>query len=220
MKQTIPFTKDITFKTKIGDLTSISLDNDLTLKGEDLIVGSFYIKGTYKDDNLNEEEYSYKIPCEIAISDDYDTYDSTIDIDDFHYEIVNDEILRVDIVVLIDNLIKKEKEVERCIDLEELEEVIHDITPNLPTEVKEEAKEEKRDIDSTINIVKEEKENIIKLTNEENYLTYRVYIVNEEDTLEKIITKYKVTKEQLKDYNDIDNFTVGTKLIIPSTNND
>lgn len=228
MKQTIPFTKDITFKTKIGDLTSISLDNDLTLKGEDLIVGSFYIKGTYKDDNLNEEEYSYKIPCEIAISDDYDTYDSTIDIDDFHYEIINDEILRVYIVVLIDNLIKKEKEVERCIDLEELEEVVHDIKPNPPTEVKEEikeivkeeVKEEKRDIDSTINIVNEEKENIIQLTKEENYLTYRVYIVNEEDTLEKIITKYKVTKEQLKDYNDIDNFTVGTKLIIPSTNND
>ena len=45
MKQIIPFTKDITFKNTIGDLVSISLDNDLQLKGEDLITGNFYVKG-------------------------------------------------------------------------------------------------------------------------------------------------------------------------------
>ena len=71
MRQTIPFKKDITFKTKIGELTSISLENDLTLKGEDLVVGNFYINGTYKmiEVSTKEEEYSYKIPCEIAISE-------------------------------------------------------------------------------------------------------------------------------------------------------
>ena len=47
MKQIIPFTKDITFKNTIGDLVSISLDNDLQLKGEDLITGNFYVKGKY-----------------------------------------------------------------------------------------------------------------------------------------------------------------------------
>lgn len=75
MRQTIPFKKDITFKTKIGELTSISLENDLTLKGEDLVVGNFYINGTYKmiEASTKEEEYSYKIPCEIAISEEYDT---------------------------------------------------------------------------------------------------------------------------------------------------
>ena len=114
MRQTIPFKKDITFKTKIGELTAISLDNDLTLKGEDLIVGNFYISGTYKmlETSTIEEEYSYKIPCEIAISDEYDTYDATIDIDDFYYEIINDEILRVNIVVVINNLERKEEVLE------------------------------------------------------------------------------------------------------------
>ena len=48
MKQIIPFTKDITFKNTIGDLVSISLDNDLQLKGEDLITGNFYVKGKLK----------------------------------------------------------------------------------------------------------------------------------------------------------------------------
>ena len=109
MKQTIPFKKDIVFKSKIGELTGISLENDLTLKGEDLIVGNFYISGTYKmlEGSLTEEEYSYKIPCEIAISDDYDTFDATIDIDDFYYEIINEEVLRVNIVVVINNLERK-----------------------------------------------------------------------------------------------------------------
>ena len=75
---------NILFKTKIGELTSISLDNDLILKGEDIVTGNFYIKGTYKmiSSSTNEEEYSYKIPCEIQISDIYDTYDCTINIDD------------------------------------------------------------------------------------------------------------------------------------------
>ena len=122
MKQTIPFKKDITFKTKIGELTAISLDNDLTLKGEDLIVGNFYISGNYKmlEGSISEEEYSYKIPCEIAISDEYDTYDATIDIDDFYYEIINDEILRVNITVILDNLEKKEVLEDRN-ELEEIE---------------------------------------------------------------------------------------------------
>ena len=110
MKQIIPFTKDITFKNTIGDLVSISLDNDLQLKGEDLITGNFYVKGKYKltKASIQEEEYSYKIPCEIAISDDYDTFDATIDIDDFYYDIIDNEILRINIDLVIDNLVKKE----------------------------------------------------------------------------------------------------------------
>ena len=85
MKQTIPFTKDITFKTKIGEITAISLDNDLMLKGEDLISGNFYISGNYKmlETSTIEETYNYKIPCEIAISDDYDTYDDSSDYDTY-----------------------------------------------------------------------------------------------------------------------------------------
>ena len=132
MKQIIPFEKDILFKTKIGELTSISLDNDLILKGEDIVTGNFYIKGTYKmiSSSTNEEEYSYKIPCEIQISDIYDTYDCTIDIDDFSYEIKNDDTLCVKISVLLDNLIKKELEVTE----ERKEEELIDMTDSLPIE--------------------------------------------------------------------------------------
>ena len=222
MKQIIPFEKDILFKTKIGELTSISLDNDLILKGEDIVTGNFYIKGTYKmiSSSTNEEEYSYKIPCEIQINNTYDTYDCTIDIDDFSYEIKNDDTLCVKISVLLDNLVKKEPE-------ERKEEKLIDMTDSLP--IKEELEQEEpetkkneelvvddRNIDP-VNVLDDFKSDIIS-DSEEKYLTYKVYTVMEEDTIEKICAKYKVSVEQIKDYNDFDNLTTGLKLLIPNSN--
>ena len=251
MKQIIPFTKDITFKTKIGELTSISLDNDLILKGEDLISGNFYIKGTYKMLRTSEleEVYSYKIPCEIAISDDYDTYDATMDIDDFNYEIINEEILRVKIAVEIDNLEQKEviipqeelvlerqeqieeikeeqieekitvianeqeeKELKRCIEPEDMDEIINFKNIKLENKVDDEK------IDP-ITLINQSKEEIINIE-EDTYLTYSVYIVRDEDTIESILDKYQVSKYELEEYNDINSITSGMKLIIPSFSND
>ena len=200
MIQTVPFTKDITFKTKIGEITSISLDHDLKLKQEDLITGNFYLKGTYKmlETSTIEEEYSYKIPCEIAISDEYDTFDAEIDIDDFSYEIVDDEILRVNIVVSIDNLIKKEVEtkVERCIEDETVEEMSNEIKP------------EKEKI-----IIKDSIKN-----QKDSSTTYKVYVFKDSDTIEGLIEKNDITKEDLSNYNNLEDITTGTKVIIPSKN--
>ena len=200
MKQTVPFTKDITFKTKIGEITSISLDHDLKLKQEDSITGNFYLKGTYKmlETSTIEEEYSYKIPCEIAISDEYDTFDAEIDIDDFSYEIVDDEILRVNIVVSIDNLIKKEviEKEERCIEDETVEEMSNEIKP------------EKEKI-----IIKDSIKN-----QKDSYTTYKVYVFKDSDTIEGIIEKNGITKEDLSNYNNLEDITTGTKVIIPSKN--
>lgn len=228
MKQTIPFKKDITFKTKIGELTAIALDNDLTLKGEDLIVGNFYISGNYKmhEGSVVKEEYSYKIPCEIAISDDYDTFDATIDIDDFYYEIINDEILRVNIRVVIDNLSKKEDPREETL------EVLKDEEPLAKEEelfdFLEEPEKEERQLS-----LPTEKDNLEKQDNqglsfleakeklgqkEDNYQTYKVYIYKEEDTVEKVLEKYNLTLEELTDYNDLENLMPGTKLVLPCSN--
>lgn len=221
MRQTIPFKKDITFKTKIGELTAIALDNDLVLKGEDLITGNFYISGTYKmlESSTLEEEYSYKIPCEIAISDEYDTYNADIDIDDFYYEIINDEVLRVNIVVVINNLERKEieepifEEEPEDIEILDLEEEKINIIEEIP-EIKENLEnEELRNDTNTILKVKQEVKQ-----KEETYLTYRVYVYKEEDTIAEILEKYNITLEQLEDYNNIDNITEGSKLVIPSFN--
>lgn len=62
--------------------------------------------------------------------------------------------------------------------------------------------------------------NILTPSDEEKYVTYRVYKVTETDTIDTIITKYNVTKEMLSDYNNIENIIPGDKLIIPTNQND
>ena len=219
MRQTIPFKKDITFKTKIGELTAISLDNDLTLKGEDLIVGNFYISGTYKmiETSELEEEYSYKIPCEIAINEEYDTYNATIDIDDFYYEIINDEILRINIVVVINNLERKE------IESKQEEENLGDELDEILDEPLERIEEEKVNVLEEIPEIPRESKSFLEVKEEiksqkDTYLTYRVYMVKDDDSLDDILEKYNISKEQLSDYNNLEDFAPGVKLVIPSFN--
>lgn len=225
MRQTIPFKKDITFKTKIGELTAIALDNDLTLKGEDLIVGNFYISGTYKmlETSQLEEEYSYKIPCEIAINEEYDTYNATIDIDDFYYEIINDEILRINIVVVINNLERKEIVEDEEEELETDDELTEELSKKENREVLEKLEEEEVNILDEIPEIPRESKSFLEVKEEvknqkDTYLTYRVYMVKDDDTLEQILEKYEITKEQLADYNNLEEFAPGVKLVIPSFN--
>ena len=58
--------------------------------------------------------------------------------------------------------------------------------------------------------------NMFDTSNEENYVTYRVYKVLDSDNLDTILTKYNITKEQLSKYNNIENINTGDKLIIPT----
>ena len=247
MRQIVPFKKDIKFKSKIGELVSISLDHDLTLKDDDTLSGYFYLKGTYKmlPTSEIETEYSYKIPVEIAISDNYDAFLARASIDDFNYEIDGD-VLRISVDVLIDNLERREEKKE--------EEPLNDVdTRNIVLEseidedVQEEAKrcydkEEKEEIDVFEDIKPQEKQEdesskeVLKgrddssfmkdstsffQDEEESYLTYSVYLVKEEDTVDDILKRYAVDLTLLQDYNDLTNVTPGMKLIIPNiANND
>ena len=52
----------------------------------------------------------------------------------------------------------------------------------------------------------------------DTYLTYKVYIYKEDDTIEKVLSKYKITKDQLSDYNNLEDIIPGSKLVIPSSN--
>ena len=58
--------------------------------------------------------------------------------------------------------------------------------------------------------------NLFTPSNEEKYVTYRVYKITETDTIDTILTKYNITKEMLADYNNIENINPGDKLIIPT----
>ena len=98
MKKVIPFKKNILFKTNIAEVVSISLENDLHFETTD-VIGTLTISGQYKmnDTSTNTEGFNYDLPVEINIDDKYDISKAIIDIDDFYYEIVNENTLSVNI---------------------------------------------------------------------------------------------------------------------------
>lgn len=306
MRQIIPFKKELLFKTKVSEITSISLEHTLYLKESNLISGEFHISGDYKmtSASINREKFYFTLPFEINLDDNYVGDNINIDIDNFYYEIVNDDSLQVNIDVYIDGE-KEKKEVvinnsetkESKVVEEVLPEVSNDdneradtkevdskeVREEVPTIVKEDeikiekvmeepkvvvlpSKEEtlenrnsskenvaedeikidnnisfanspqiKIDIDND-NVNENENENknknIDELENVSNninffntdnfntdtYVTYYVYIVKEDDTLNSIMEKFNVSKEKLGIYNDLSDLKKGTKIIIPMEN--
>ena len=48
MKQIIPFKKDLLFKTKVSEITSISLEREISTPEDGIVSGIFHITGDYK----------------------------------------------------------------------------------------------------------------------------------------------------------------------------
>lgn len=234
MKKIVPFTKDLMFKTKIGEITSIALDNTLQLDKE-FVSGEFIVSGTYKmlEGSQIEEEFKYNIPVDITIDSKYDTSKCQVSIDDFSYEIINEEKLKVNISVMLDDLDIKEDPIE-TIEVsvnedreEQIEETENekDILNNIDTELSNLAIGSgntaiNNEITINNNEIKDDKtfedELLENMSDEKEYSIYRVYTVKEDDTLDLIYDKFNTNKETLMDYNDLDNISVGSKIIIPS----
>lgn len=225
MKEIIPIKKDIIFKTKIGELNNISLDHDYKINEEN-VVGTVSISGTYKmtEASVVEEEFYYTIPFEVAISSRIDKDTIKIEIDDFKYTIDKD-ILKVNIELELTCDEREEEIVEEDYDLDNY---IDNYFDDKPIDLNiEEHNEEIKDnnINTEINLEKNDidlNENINNITNiinnENKYYTYKVYIVREGDTLETICSKYNVTPDDLKEYNNINEINVGDKIIIQQIN--
>lgn len=246
MKKIIPFKKEIVFKTNLSEITSISLEHNLQKKDNNIINGNFVVSGNYKvnETSINTERFSYELPFDINVDEKYMLDNVVIDIDDFYYEIINNKSLEVNIDVLIDHLeekplieekeiIKEEKEdvsnimeiekedediMERCIEAE-------DILSSLEEKGEKETENVIRD-DKKIEVV--EQKSVTKInslfdnldSSTETYKTYKVCIMRAGDTIESVLQKYTITKEELEIYNNLSDIKIGDKLIIPSLNNE
>ena len=129
MKKIIPFSKDIKFNTKIFEITSISLEHNLNIESNNIVTGEFIVSGDYKmnDSSINTEPFIHGLPFDITLDCKYDMDRVNIDIDDFRFEIINEEILRVNIDVLIEG-----------IELATIDEEEEEITPDLIIEPRQE----------------------------------------------------------------------------------
>ena len=233
MKKIISFEKQITFPSMIGEITTLDLEHNLQFIDKSNIEGEFLLTGKYKltEASRLEEEFSYKLPVEIILTEKLDLNTIKIDIEDFEYEIENEDTMNCKIKLKIEGVeeieIFEDNQVEEMRNITEIKEPKKDDmeTRECDSEPKEKEIPKKQIIEEKEEIIEvEQEENKITSVfnnlseSEETYSTYSVYILRQEETLNTIIEKYKTTKEELEKYNDLTNITIGSKIIVPSTN--
>lgn len=237
MKKIIPFKKEMLFNNNVHEITSISLEHDLKEKENNLVSGNFYISGEYKvsDTSTNTETFNFNLPCDINLDNKYILKNLKIDIDDFYYEVINSNILKVNIDVLLDNLEEKEEIKEDIVEenrveeenMEEREEVQIKSTPiqELKNDLERES-DDKMEIEEKERCIEDEDISSVNSIfgnfseQKESYKTYKVYIVREGDSIDTILQKYSVSREILEKYNNLNEINLGDKIIIPNTINE
>ena len=228
MNQKIEFKKDCMLKTYVSSITDISLTHDYKIL-DDTIEGYFDVTGSYKVtmSSVETESFMFTIPFTIALSSliDKDTID--LKLSDFNYSVEKDVLhlkmfLDMDYQEIeikedtedneeIDNMINDLMDKESTTDIKSPSEFHNEVMLDNVIDSKEEVKEKvsEKNFNTIFNEVKES-----------NFSKYKVYIMRSEDTLESILVKYNVTMEEIKEYNDIDNINIGSKIVIPYNKNE
>lgn len=219
----VPYEKEIVFNTKIKEICSISLEYEANVLDEELS-GDFILVGEYKVHELsvNKEPFKYRIPFSIELSDDIIRDSIKHDINNFTYEIVDEDTLKVNIEFnityeVVEDKVKKEEieEQEKKNEVEENTEARINI-PSLDIPVdtilpKEEKEDNKIEEPNTPdNIILNNSLNTIN-----TYVTYHIHILDDGESIDSISLKYNVPTDVLKEYNDNIKWEKGSKVLIP-----
>lgn len=315
MRKVISFDKELEFKTMIGEITSISLDQDLSFQDESTVSGELVVSGKYKLTAASrlEDDFLFHLPMEIVLTERLDSKTRNVTIEDFRYEVEDNDILlcHIDLLVegveIIDDIesdssdsdirettgssaseivdsshdagIKSELSEEELRPVEvtdivtpiestfstpavsnQREESFMDILPAISSNASDKSIDVDVDISVNNNVTDTADTNTNVNTNtninssaiansssnamietadtkdlkdqdesdgvgslfssfkdsDETFATYSVYIFRANDTIEMIMDKYQVTKEELESYNDLSSLTIGSKVIIPT----
>ena len=230
MNQKIEFKKDCMLKTYVSSITDISLTHDYKIL-DDTIEGYFDVTGSYKVtmSSVETEEFMFTIPFTIALSSliDKDTID--LKLSDFNYSVEKDVLhlkmfLDMDYQEIeikedtkdneeIDNMINDLMDKESTTDIKSPSEFHNEVMLDNVIDSKEEVSTKEKVSEKNFNTIFNE-------VKESNFSKYKVYIMRSEDTLESILVKYNVTMDEIKEYNDIDNINIGSKIVIPYNKNE
>ena len=230
MNQKIEFKKDCMLKTYVSSITDISLTHDYKIL-DDTIEGYFDVTGSYKVtmSSVETESFMFTIPFTIALSSliDKDTID--LKLSDFNYSVEKD-VLHLKMFLDMDY---QEIEIKEDIeDNEEIDNMINDLmdkesTTDIksPSEFHNEVMldnviDSKEEVSTKEKVSEKNFNTIFNEVKESNFSKYKVYIMRSEDTLESILVKYNVTMDKIKEYNDIDNINIGSKIVIPYNKNE
>lgn len=210
MKKKITFDKKIEFSTMIGEITAISLEEDLKFIDSANIEGNLQLTGKYKMTEASrlEQDFNYEIPIEIALNENLNLNNSSIEITDFNYEIEeNNLICHIELGIDGLELIESEQideNMRECDGETVVEEKIE-----MPVVEEESEEDNERNINSLFSNLDDDSD---------TYGTLLVYIVRQNETINSIIEKYNTSLEELEKYNDLNEISIGTKLIIPILN--
>lgn len=263
MQKVISFDKNLEFKTMISEITSISLDQHLAFMDESSISGELVISGKYKLTAASrlEEDFIFHLPIEIVLTEKLEEATRKVTIEDFRYDIQEDDTLDCHVELLIEGVeiidVDEEEDTnddrECVVDELTMEQLIEDEDKSKNLVVEENTSKRECDNDMVDNIInssedleanelnndslpveKESVSEVISTTevsensvevgslfssfkeSDETFATYSVYIFRQNDTIEAVMDKYQVTKEELENYNDLSSLTIGSKLIIPT----
>ncbi len=211
----IPFTKDVKFKSNIAEILSVSLEHDYTAN-ETEVLGNFTISGEYKvhEVSVNKEHFEYVLPFSVNMTNKIDTNSVNFEVQDFTYEVIDNDTLRVNIEYSINaDEVKGEEPLFKQVEEPTLDNLLDEIDREVEEEPKEEINEE-RDISD------EAKDTILNNINDNDdvYVTYHIHEMKETDTVESICLKYNTSDSILGEYNDLSTLTLGDKIIIPEIN--
>ena len=220
----IPFTKDIKFKSNIAEILSISLEHDYTANPEE-ILGNFIVSGDFKSHevSINKEHFEYVLPFSVNLTTKIDTDSVDFEIEDFTYDVIDNDTLRVNIEYSI-NADEVKEEIFEPTTEESLDNLLDEIEDERKSTVEEEEKTieiepKKSKNDKEDDRLNEDTQNTILNSineTEDNYVTYNIHIMQESDTLESICLKYNTSQSILSEYNDLSTLTMGDKIIIPN----
>lgn len=237
MGKKVSFDKKVKFPTMIGEVSAISLEQNLYFLDEFNIHGEFLLNGKYKltEASRLEEDFHYKIPIEIVLSEKIDLNATTIEITDFTYE-TDDDYMICHIEIAIDGVEIQENsflnesnknrecdgDLEKNIEIPSIEKTALKTLPEETAEEKllesVEVSESDAEMSDEINVDSEDSLFTNLKDDDDSYGTFTVYIVRKDETLNSIVEKYHTTVEEIEKYNDISKIDIGTRLIIPFTN--
>lgn len=210
----IPFTKDVKFKSNIAEILSVSLEHDYTAN-ETEVLGNFTISGEYKvhEVSVNKEHFEYVLPFSVNMTNKIDTNSVNFEVQDFTYEVIDNDTLRVNIEYSINaDELKEEEPLFKQVEEPTLDDLLD--------EIDREVEEPKEEINEERDISEEAKDTILNNINDSDdvYVTYHIHEMKETDTVESICLKYNTSDSILGEYNDLSTLTLGDKIIIPEIN--
>ena len=193
--------------------------------------------------SVNREEFSFKLPFESEVRTNINLDSVEVQINDFTYE-YNRDALAVHVEYSINgeqSLIEfaEESDFEEflkandadIVDLSD-EERLEEIEPEVAEEVVVEEEEAEEVTDERVEEVEAEEvapvvdtprinqdHMINSINSEENYVTYNVHTVTSSDTFETISNQYNININDMKRLNNIEELSLGLKIIIPDEEN-